>query len=173
MITIICATHRPKNQTLKIVSAYNEILRELGANTEILQMSEMPREFLWSDSFGERTPHVDALIKRKLLPATKFVIIAPEYHGSYPGVFKSFVDALPPAIWKRKKVALVGVASGRAGNLRGMDHLTDLFHHMRTEVFSNKLPISKLEELLDEKGTLSDQETIDLIRIQAQEFLVY
>lgn len=173
MITIICATHRPKNQTNKVVLLYKEILEARGVKVKVLQMNELPQDFLYSDSFGNRTSFTDELIEDKLLPAEKLIVVSPEYNGSYPGIFKAFLDGVKPHIWKGKKVALVGVASGRAGNLRGMDHLTDVLHHLRMEVFSFKVPISRVDELLGEDKNIDDPETRSILTAQAEEFLNY
>lgn len=173
MITIICATHRPRNMTLKVVEKYSELLNELGAASTIMSMDELSRDFLNADTFGKRTEHLTGLMEEKLNGSTHVVVISPEYNGSYPGVFKAFLDALDGGFWKGRKIALVGVATGRAGNLRGMDHLTDVFHHLRAEVFSNKLPISRLDTLVGEDGQLTDSATIDMLRDQAKDFLKF
>ena len=65
-----------------------------------------------------------------------------------------------------KKACLTGVAQGRAGNLRGMDHLTNIFHHLKMNVLHFKIPISQVHLLLDESGKLNNQEMIKLIEIQ-------
>lgn len=171
MITIICATHRPKNLTQKVVSQYATILKEMGQEVKIFNMSDLPQGFVFSDSFGGRTAETEDIIDQKLIPAERLIIVAPEYNGSYPGVFKAFLDGVKPHIWKGKKAALVGVASGRAGNIRGLGHLTDVLHHLRIEVFSNQLPISQIEGLLNENNELNDEATISNLRQQAQEFL--
>lgn len=171
MITIICATHRPQNQTRKVVAKYRQILESLGQEVTEFNMSELPPDFVFQDSFGNRSAATEKLIEQKLMPASRLVIISPEYNGSYPGIFKAFVDGLNPALWFAKKVALVGVASGRAGNLRGMDHLTDLMHHLRVEVFSHKVPISRLDTLLSEEGELVDSATESLLQEQAEAFM--
>lgn len=173
MITVICGTHRPKNQTLRVVKKYIEILKGLNQEVDVLSMDELPTDFLASDTFGKRTLEVEQLVQHKLIPAERFVIISPEYNGSYPGVLKAFFDGMDHTMWKGKKVALVGVASGRAGNLRGMDHLTDVCHFLRMEVFSLKVPISKWYDLIDGEGQLDDTETLDLLKTQAEEFLKF
>lgn len=173
MITVICATHRPKNQTTRVVEKYVEILKELGEEVKLFQLSELPADFVTSDTFGNRTRSTESIINEKLIPASRLVIISPEYNGSYPGAFKTFLDGVNPGIWKGKKAALVGVASGRAGNLRGMDHLTDVLHYLRVEVFSLKIPISRLDALLNDNGEFADQETLQLLQKQASEFIKY
>ncbi len=173
MITVICATHRPKNQTQKVVWRYKKLLESHNQEVKVLYMSELPRDFVYADSFGNRTDRTEVLLEEKIVPAEKLVIIAPEYNGSFPGVFKAFLDGVNPKIWKGKKVALVGVASGRAGNLRGMDHLTGICNYLRMEVFSLKVPISKLDSVLDEEGELKDEETNQVLRQQIEEFLTF
>lgn len=173
MITLICATNRPQAQTLKIVFKYQQLLENLGQEISLLRMDELPENFTVTDVYGERSAQTEKLIHEKLVPAEKLVIISPEYNGSYPGVFKAFLDGIKPEMWLGKKVALVGVASGRAGNLRGMDHLTDVLHHLRMEVFSLKLPISKLYDLTDDAGELVDEETLVLLETQAKEFMQF
>ena len=92
--------------------------------------------------------------------------------AAIPGIFKSFLDVVPPPKWRGKKVALVGVANGRAGNLRGMDHLSDVLHYLRAEVFSFKVPISVLDSLISD-GELRDKETLETLKQQATEFLEF
>lgn len=173
MTTLICATHRPQNQTQRIVNYYQQLLEESHEEVQRLDMSDFPRDFPYADSFGERSQTTDDLLRKKILPASRLVIIAPEYNGSFPGIFKTFLDGVDPRIWKGKKVALVGVAAGRAGNLRGMDHLTDVLHYLRMEVFSLKVPISKLQDILSQDGELQDLETRQVLKQQARDFLLF
>lgn len=172
-ITVICATHRPKNQTTAVVQLYAKLLKEAGLEVSLLSMQELPGDFLVSDTFGNRTDVTDALLAEKIRPVKKLIIISPEYNGSYPGIFKAFLDGVEPTIWRGKKVALVGVAAGRAGNLRGMDHLTGVLHYLKMEVFSQKIPISQLNNLLNEESTISDVDTEAVLREQLEGFLKF
>ena len=166
MITLINATNRQDNKTRVVIDAYAKLLQKAGFETQIFDMAELPVDFIFSASYGQKSPQMDAIIRNRLDPANKLVVVSPEYNGSYPGVFKAFIDAIHPKHFHGKKAALVGVASGRAGNLRGMDHLTDVFHHLGVEVLSFKVPISKLENLLNEKGELVDEDTLAVLNKQ-------
>lgn len=168
MYTLICATHRPGNKTLGVLRSYRNIIEKKGISVVELDMSDLPDSFISSDGFGKRTEAVDKLIADKLINAEKLVIVAPEYNGSFPGIFKTFIDAVNPKIFHGKKAALVGVASGRAGNLRGLDHLTDILHHLQVEVLSLKVPISKLDEMLDENGAVANVEILAALNKQAE-----
>ena len=73
-------------------------------------------------------------------------------------------------VWHYKKALLTGVATGRAGNLRGMDHLADTLHYMKMNVHYNKLPISVINKVMDENGHLNE-ETLKVINEQLDEFI--
>jgi chromate reductase, NAD(P)H dehydrogenase (quinone) len=111
------------------------------------------------------------LEKKWLLPAEKYIFISPEYNGSIPGVLKCLIDVSDvKKVWKGKKALLTGVSKGRAGNLRGMDHLTGIMHYVGTVVHPNKLPISVVDTLFKE-DEMSHQETIREINRQLDEFM--
>jgi NAD(P)H-dependent FMN reductase len=65
---------------------------------------------------------------------------------------------------------LVGVANGRAGNLRGIDNMTNMCHYMKMNVFFNKLPLSSISaELADD--VFSREATINSIKAQIEGFI--
>ena len=173
MVTLINATHRPQNLTLAVVKAYEDLLHERGIATLRMGMDQLPPDFLQTDGFGKRSTAVEHLLETFLDPAERIVVVSPEYNGSFPGIFKAFIDGVEPARWQGKKAALVGVASGRAGNLRGMDHLTDVMHHLGVEVLSSKVPISRVHALLNEKGALTDASTLNALARQVDRLLAF
>ena len=73
--------------------------------------------------------------------------------------------------FRDKRVALVGVSSGRAGNLRGVDHLSDVIAHMGGWVLPNRLPISGVHDLLAADGRLTDAATEDALRQLARQLI--
>ena len=75
--------------------------------------------------------------------------------------------------WKNKKVLLTGVSTGRAGNLRGMEHLTGSLMHMKMHVHPNRLPISQVDKLLDEEDHIKDPGTLKAVDTQLEEFLAF
>jgi chromate reductase len=171
MITVINATNRPDNKTRVVVDAYKQLLEESGAETGVFDMATLPADFIFSSSYGKKTAEMDSIIQKHIDQANRFIIISPEYNGSYPGIFKAFIDAVHPKHFYGKKAALVGVSTGRAGNLRGMDHLTDVLHHLGVEVLSDKVPISNLDGLITVPGKFDDEETLQVLRRQIRRFL--
>jgi NAD(P)H-dependent FMN reductase len=166
MITIISGTHREGNKSLLIAKEYLRILNKKGKEAQILDLRLLPERFIWDDMFGEKSEEGYALIEKYIAKADKFVFIAPEYNGSIPGVLKLLIDGVDPEMFKGKRAALTGVASGQFGNLRGLDDLTNILHHLKVEVCPVKIYIPAIYKMLDENNQINDNGLIDRIEIQ-------
>jgi NAD(P)H-dependent FMN reductase len=72
-----------------------------------------------------------------------------------------------------KKALLVGVSSGRAGNLRGLIHLTGMLNYLNITVHPNQLPISRVETLFNAENSIIDNDTLKVTNMHIEEFLNY
>lgn len=163
MYTIISGTNRPGSHTEKVANEYKKILAEKNIDAKILTLLDI--------NVLHRNDEIIKIENNILIPTSKFIFIIPEYNGSYPGVLKALIDNSDIRnVWQFKKALLTGVASGRAGNLRGMDHLADTLHYLKMNVHYNKLPISVINKVMDESGKLNE-ETIRVINTQLEEFI--
>lgn len=172
-ITIISATNRPNSSTEKIAQYYQSQLKLKGIPVSILDLKTLPPEFVISDLYGERSDAFQAIIDKYIANETKFIFVAPEYNGSFAGILKLFLDAIPPKHWLDNKACLVGVASGRAGNLIGLEHLTTILNHLKIHVYHHKLPISLVDKLLNVSGNVVDELTQKVIDSQLEGFLKF
>lgn len=172
-ITLISATNRKDSNTEKVANYYYAQLKEKGVNASLLSLKELPDSFLTSDLYGKRSPEFQLIIDTYITDQTKFIFIAPEYNGSFAGVLKVFLDAIPPKLWTDNKACLVGVSSGRAGNLRGLEHLTNILNYLKINVYHNKLPLSIVDKLLDATGNIIDADTHKVIDAQLEGFLKF
>jgi chromate reductase, NAD(P)H dehydrogenase (quinone) len=166
MITIISGSNRANNNTKKVAQAYKKILDSKNVAAQIFALDE--HEVIARDKSFEK------LEADFLLGIEKFIFVLPEYNGSYPGILKLMIDNTDVGkVWRHKKALLVGVSSGRAGNLRGMEHFTGSLMHMQTTVHPNRLPISLIHTLLNEENVLSHEPTLNMITAQIEEFIKY
>lgn len=165
MYTIISGTNRIGSHTEKVAREYQRILKNKNIDANIFSLKGL-----------DVLHRNDEIIKAEteiFIPTEKFLFIIPEYNGSYPGVLKALIDNSDSRkIFNFKKALLTGVATGRAGNLRGMDHLSDTLHFMKMNVFYNKLPISVIDKVMDTEGHLNE-ETLRAVNKQIDEFLIY
>jgi chromate reductase, NAD(P)H dehydrogenase (quinone) len=166
MITIISGTNRPGSNTRKVASHYREQLSDKGIDAQLVSLECM--------NVHERSGEIECLEKTLLIPSDKFIFIVPEYNGSIPGVLKSLIDITDiRKVWQGKKALLTGVSTGRAGNLRGMEHLTGILNYVKMTVHPNKLPISIVDKLLDQAGSITDRPTLFDIDNQIAEFILF
>ncbi len=163
MYVIISGTNRKSSFTLRVSELYQQLLKEKKIDSRILSLVGL--------NVLERTPEIIQLEQEYLVAAEKFIFISPEYNGSIPGVLKCLIDVTDyRTVWPGKKALLTGVSRGRAGNLRGMDHLTGILHYTRTTVHPNKLPLSVVDTLF-EANVLSHAATLRVINEQLDEFI--
>ncbi|MFM6975316.1 MAG: NADPH-dependent FMN reductase [Sphingobacteriaceae bacterium] len=160
MITIISGTNRQGSNTLKLSKYYQKQLAKRGVESYILSLTDLPDSLISSDLYGKRS--VDFQKIQDLINATnKFVFVIPEYNGSFPGVLKTFIDACNfPDSFHGKKAALVGLSSGKYGNVRGVEHFTGICHYIHLNVMSLKIHIPAIQTELNEAGELWKDDTV-------------
>lgn len=166
MITIISGTNRKDSNTYKIAREYQFILNEKGIEAGIFSLEDL-NVLYYDNAFKKIEDEI-------LIPTSHFIIISPEYNGSFPGVLKLLFDnSRSHEIWFHKKALLTGVATGRAGNLRGMDHLADVLNYIKITVHPNKLPISVVDKVVSNDGKIIDRNTLKAINHQLDEFIFW
>ncbi len=164
MITIISGTNRSDSMTLRTAKLYYKLLSEHSNDVHLLSLENKQ---VW-----ERGPAMLALEKQYLIPAEKFVFVMPEYNASFPGILKLMIDNSDiKKCWWHKKAMLVGLSDGRAGNLRGLEHMTAILHYMKVHVLYNKLLLSRINEEIDSNGVLLKPDTEKLIEEQVEDFI--
>jgi len=164
MYTIISGTNRPNSKTLKVAKVYRDILLQKGLESNLLSLEGL--------NVLERNPLYEKIETEVLIPTRRFIFVSPEYNGSIPGVLKALFDISDiEKCWWGKHALLTGVSTGRAGNLRGMEHLTGILHYLKMKVHHNKLPISVVNTLLEADGGIRDARTLAAIHVQLDEFL--
>ena len=166
MYTIISATNREASHTEKVAKEYQKILQHKGIEASIFSLKDL--------NVLETNPGLSKAENEYLIPTQKFIFIIPEYNGTFPGVLKAMIDISDiKKVWWGKKALLTGVSTGRAGNLRGMDHISDVLNHLKVTVHYNKLPISIIDKVMDENGIITNKTTLQVIDQQLDEFIKF
>lgn len=112
--------------------------------------------------------------KEVLIPAEKFIFVLAEYNASFPGIVKVMMDNSDiKKCWWNKKALLTGLSEGRAGNIRGLEHMTSILHYLKVNVHYNKLLLSKIKEEIDSDGNILKPDTFAAIQAQTEQFIHY
>jgi chromate reductase, NAD(P)H dehydrogenase (quinone) len=156
MYTVISGTNRSKSLTKRFAEVYVKLLKAQGVEAQFFHLENLPDEVFSSDVYEKvKQPSVKKI--QDLFEGTsKFIFIYPEYNGSFPGILKLLIDVMDPKIaFHGRKAGLIGISTGRAGNLRGLDHMTAVLQHMQVTVMPYLLPVSKVQAELTE-GHISE-----------------
>lgn len=172
-LLIVSGTNRQQSNSLRIANEYKHLSNALEIDTSLLSLESLNGMEISDAMYTEEGQHhkIKKLQDEFFEPASHIVIIIPEYNGTFPGILKFFIDAISVRNYKStfsgKKVAMVGVSSGKAGCLRGLDQLTNALNYLGIEVMKNKIPISNISTVLTTDGL--DDKVKDLLTGQVKE----
>lgn len=171
-------SNRAGNATRPVIDFAAEHLRARGVEARILDLVELPGDVLHAGMYEASLAHayLDEA-ERVLKGADRWVLAFPEYNGSFPGALKLFFDALSVRDYKGlfggRVAGLIGTASGRQGNLRGLDHFTAVLNHMGTTVMPKSLPVSLIEQHLDTERAFVGEDATEQVGKYLDRFLAY
>jgi chromate reductase len=173
MVTIISATNRPGSSTLKLSQYYQKKLKEKGLEAGLLSLTQLPGNLIESDMYGKRSAEFQP-IQDIITQTQKFLFVIPEYNGSFPGILKLFIDTCSfPESFYEKKAALVGLSSGKYGNIRGIDHFTGICHYIHLHVMPLKIHIADIKTELNANGDLFKEDTVRFTNEQMDKFIAF
>jgi chromate reductase len=173
MITIFASTHRLNNNTQHIAQYYFNELSRSNSQVQLLKLEDLPIDFMHANEiFGNAHEDFSKIVSQYITDAQKFIFIIPEYNGGFPGMLKTFVDSVHPKHFRGKKAALVGLSSGRGGNIRGLEHFAGVLNYLDVAVLPKRLHIAAVEQVLQDK-LVTDAEVIRVANDQMQRFLAF
>ena len=173
MVTIISGTNRLGSNTLKVATYYQKQLLQKGLETTLLNLQTLPENIITTDLYGKRS-EAFTKIQQLVTQTTKFLFVIPEYNGSFPGVLKTFIDACAfPESFYDKKACLVGISSGKYGNIRGVEHFNGVCAYLHLNVMPLRLHIPNIKTELDENENFFKEDTLKFTEQQIEKFLVY
>lgn len=180
MITVISGSNRKSNKTLYFAKyAFEKLRKESNDEVKFLDLSALEgnliHETMYKDSNQPKL--ITEIQDTYFIPATKFWFFVPEYNGSYPGIVKLLIDSMSVREYQQsfadKKACITGIASGRAGNLRGMDHLAEVLNHLGIHVHPNKNPISSIFKVLSAEDNSVADDAAETLHKQITQLLAY
>lgn len=170
--TLISGTNRQGSKSLAVTRVLQEMYDAAGVDTHLIDLRELPLDLLSPEAYRNKPaafqPFVDAV-----MDADGLVVVVPEYNGSFPGVLKLFIDMLPfPDAFEKRPVAFVGVASGRWGALRPVEHLQGVFGYRNAFIFPERVFLPAIHAELSDSG-FGTPLIVELIESQVKNFIGY
>lgn len=174
-LTIISCTNRPHSRSLAVARVYASVSAQSWDSVDTQSLERLNGLTITADMYSPegQLPEIVDIQNNVFIPSKNFVFVLPEYNGTFPGTFKYLIDAISirdkDANFKDKNVALIGIASGRSGNLRGLDHLANALNYLGMHTYHHKIPLSQIQHILDSGGNL-DEGTTKLLENHSAQF---
>jgi chromate reductase len=174
MIAMIAGTNRNDAVSLQIANQYAAMLRDAGAQVDLIDLRALPHDFLHSVLYGNEDKS-DSFkeLSDVMNRSEKLVFVIPEYNGSFPGVLKVFIDGLDRSkALTDKKCTLVGISAGDQGAGLALSHFTDILNYCGTHVMGYRLRIPGIADKMTD-NRLSNPTYLDKMQKQVNKFLAF
>ncbi len=154
-IVTISGTNRPNNYTFRALDIVNEELRNAGIEPVVLDARELSLSFPGHSPTGD-----EKKLKTVVKEAAGIILATPEYHGTFAAMTKLIIENLGfPSALSGKPVALIGVAGGKIGAIKSLEHLKGVCSHIGAIVIPGSVSIAGVQQVFDETGQCTDEKT--------------
>lgn len=151
-IAAISGTSRPNNYTSRALGAVVDKLREQGADVTVLDARELTLNFP-----GHPLTEDAKRLADTVRSAQGVVLATPEYHGTFASMTKLILENMGfPSALQDKPMALLGIAQGRIGAIKSLEHLRSACAHMGAIVVPATVSVAGIQNAFAKDGTLSD-----------------
>ena len=170
-IAIVKGSVRPNNYTsMATALVVDELERQPDVDVQVIDPGELNLSLPGMTSEGSREQELQAAIRS----AGGVILATPEYHGSFSSVMKLVIENLGfPSVLSGKPVALLGVAAGRIGAIKSLEHLRGVVSHVGGIVLPGPVSVADVRGYFDEAGQITDAATDKAIRSVATNLLNY
>lgn len=170
-ICIVSATDRPGSLSLQVARFLQTQYENAGATADLVSLEDFPLADVVGGPYGKEIPSVMAFNER-ILSGDGLVFVIPEYNGSFPGIFKMFIDYLPfPKSFLGVPMAFVGVATGSFGALRAVEQAQQVVGYRNAYVFPERVFIQQAKQNFSETQGLTTPLQQKLLASQITNFV--
>lgn len=163
--TIISGTNRPNSNTRRVSSFIEgELKKKLGPSdvVNVLDLQELPLEIFSPEAYAQK-PSTFKKFQDEISSSDAVISVLPEYNGSFPGVYKLFIDMLSfPDSLLKKPASFVGIADGRFGALRSIEQMQQIFLYRKAFLYPESIYIKEAYKQLEPTGKPKDDFVLQL-----------
>ena len=149
--------------------SYNTVLAKIAAGSiaqhegsvDVAQMSAFDCPSYNQDAQAKGFPPGAEELRRRLAANDAFVIAAPEYNGSVPGVLKNAIDwvsRFKPQPFNGKHALLLSASPSMVGGNRGLWALRVPLEHLGARVYPDMFSLAQVHKAFDAQGKIADQQ---------------
>ncbi len=173
-ILAISGSTRKDSYNTKLLHVIKELAKEDGTEVEIVTLNDIP---IFNQDLESNLPKEVVELKHKAGLADAILIATPEYNHMIPGVLKNAIEWLTRDsgnVLEDKWLAIVGCSDGGFGTVRAQLQLMTLALVVNMRVKGRfRFPISRAQDKFNEKGELSDQETLEKLKTFVHNYITF
>lgn len=168
-IVAICGSMRNGSLTRRALARALKPLRHRpGVTVDVIDPCHMDLRFPGQEGAQALQGDLVARITR----ADGVLLATPEYHGSFSSVLKALLDSTGyPSALAGKPVALIGVAAGRPGAVKSLDHLRSVCAHMGGIVLPYPVSVPVADQVLPDDDICEDPEIAHMLKEIGEQLL--
>ena len=170
-VVAIPGSVRPGNYTGKALAVLaDEIGKNHGIDLETIETAGIDFSL---PGMSNGSPAVKRF-QETVLSADGIILATPEYHGSFSSVMKLVIENMGfPSGLSGKPVALLGVAAGKIGAIKALEHLSSVCSHVGAIVLPGPISVAGVQQVFDEQGNCLDKGVEQEIRSLGSKLLDY
>ena len=154
------ASLRKDSLNNRLAALAASVVEEKGGTADRAHMADFDCPSYDGDVEGEEGPPAGAeALCRRLRAADAFVVAAPEYNASLPGVLKNVVDwasRFRPQPFNGKQGLLLSASPSMAGGNRGLWALRVPLEDLGARVYPDMFSLAQAHEAFDAEGRLAN-----------------
>jgi len=156
-IAVISGSSRSKRQSHQVAQLVQSKLNnhDQGIDAWMLDVEELNLPLL-DTTYGSNNSPTEQLsdLAGQLENSDAFIIVSPEWNGTFPGGLKNTLDYFLPQ-YKKKAFGIIGVSSGMLGGINAAKNLVTYVQHLKG-IISPTLLITPNVEKIFENEKLTD-----------------
>lgn len=170
-IVVIQGSVRPGSYTSKATAlVLDELGRAEGVSVDRIDPATLTLLLPGLSGHGDDSQG----LRDRVRPATGVIIATPEYHGTFSSVVKLVIENLGfPSALAGKPVSLLGVAAGKIGAIKSLEHLRSVCSHVGALVLPPLVSVANVGKVFDEQGRCLDPVIERQVRSVATNLLDY
>lgn len=171
-IEIVSGSPREASVTHRLVLFLEKYLKEKTThNIGVIDVRDWQLPLLQQDVYSNAGKAPEALqpLAKRMFNANAFILVTPEYNGSYTAALKNVFDHFPKQT--HKAFGIVTASTGALGGIRASQQMQLLIHALFGIGSPYMLITPHIDKKFDHEGNLLDETFLKTVDVFANEFI--
>ena len=165
-LLVFAGSTRAQSFNRKLATAAAQMAKDAGAEVTHIELADFNIPLYNADLEAQGTPPDVMRIKHMLHDHPAWIIVSPEYNGSYTALLKNTIDWASSPVktdpawadgyksFRGKVVGMLSASPGAMGGLRSQQHLAPLLLNLQCWVAPQAFALGRAGDAFDAQGAL-------------------